>query len=273
MATFTGQTLSVNEDNTKDVLVTTWTGDRQRVVKIPAQVKYFSPDAMVREDNLEQVLAENELMKPFRVEALRVVIEWLNQIEVPYWISDGTLLAAYRDNGVMIPKDVDCDVSIMESELSKLYENRHLLPENYRLNTSSCGVDYASPELINSTFKLIPGQNMAKKFCVHDKRDYSHIVKETLPPEIDIYTYRIDEEDPSCVRSNYAKLSQHVHLRKWQKDWIFPLTNIVFEGLTCTGPNSPKEYLEELYGYIGPNGYFNPETKKYEKYDHDSQSK
>ena len=259
---YTGKTLRIVDDKTKEVLVTTWTGDRQKIVQVPIDTQYYSPDAMVRDDNMAEVLEENRKLKSARIEGLRVVINFLNSINVPYWISDGTLLAAYRDNGVMIERDVDCDVSIMENDLPKVWENRHLLPKEYRLNTTSCGTDWSEPENLYGKFVLIPGKNMAKKFSIHDTRDYSSIVHHTLPPEIDIYTFR--ECEDGIIQSNYAKISQHIHLRKWQKDWIFPLKEMPFEGITCLGPNDPKQYLEELFGYIGHNAVWNTETKKYE---------
>jgi hypothetical protein len=188
---YSGRTLQINDEK-KQVVVSWWRGGNdlnvKEVLEIPANSHFFSPDAMVREDNLQEVLKENIVMKPYRVGALRVLVEFFEKINVQYFISDGTLLAAYRDNGVMIPKDVDCDVSILEEDLPKLWENRHLLPSCYEFDTQSGGTDWRITDRLYSKYR--PGIDVSKKFTLIDNRSYSHIIYHTLPPEIDIYTFR-----------------------------------------------------------------------------------
>ena len=224
-----------------------------------ADVKMYIPDGMINDANMEQVLKENEALKASRVDCLRVCAEWLKSINVPYFISDGTMLGAFRENGKMIGTDIDSDVSILEKDMETLLNNAHLLPEGYLLDTCSCNIDWSTQ--INKPFDGVG----AKKFTLVDVRDYSHIVKETQAPETDIYSFRVDEEDSNILRNNYAKPNQAVHNCRWHKDWIFPLKEYYFEGLTLTGPCDPLNYLKELYGYIGHNAFWNPDTKKYEK--------
>jgi hypothetical protein len=222
-----------------------------------ADVKMYIPDGMVNDQNKEAVLAENNILRQRHLDCLRACAEWLDHIGVQYFISDGTLLGAFREKGKMIDIDIDTDLSIMEEDLEKLLNNAHLLPDGYLIDPISAGVDWS--QCVNTPFSGVG----AKKFTFCDVRDYSNIVKETQSPETDIYTFRVDEE--GFLRNNYAKPNQAVHLRKWKTEWIFPLTKIEFEGQTYSAPNNSLAYLKELYGYIGHNAYWDPETKVYRK--------
>jgi len=221
-----------------------------------AEVKMYLPDGMINDNNMEQVLKENAVLKKSHVECLRKCADWLIKIGVPYFISDGTLLGAYRENGKMINIDIDTDLSIMEKDLPKCFENAHLLPDGYLIDSMSGTRDWTT--CVNEPFDGIG----AKKCTFCDVRDYSHIVKETQAPETDVYTFRIED---GLLRNNYAKPNQAVHLRKWEYEWIFPLKDIEFEGTMYTGPNVPLSYLKELYGYIGHNAYWDPDEKVYRK--------
>jgi hypothetical protein len=211
---------------------------------------------MVNDNNKAVVIKENLVMKEKHVECLRKCADWLTQIGVPYFLSDGTLLGAYREKGKMIDIDIDTDLSIMEEDLPKLFENAHLIPDGFLVDAWSGTRDWAT--CVHEPFNGVG----AKKATFCDVRDYSNIVKETQAPETDIYTFRVED---GFLRNNYAKLNQAVHLRKWKYEWIFPLKEIEFEGITFTGPNEPLNYLKELYGYIGYNAYWDPVDKVYRK--------
>jgi len=222
-----------------------------------ADVKMYLPDGMINDNNIQAVLKENEVLKQSHVECLRKCADWLDKIGVRYFISDGTLLGAFRENGKMINIDIDTDLSIMEEDFPKLFENAHLVPDGFMVDALSGTRDWAT--CVNEPFDGVG----AKKCTFCDVRDYSHIVKETQAPETDIYTFRVDED--GFIRNNYAKANQAVHLRKWKYEWIFPLKEIEFEGTLYTSPNEPLSYLKELYGYIGHNAYWDPEDKVYRK--------
>jgi len=258
---FAGEVVEENADSKTILISNTYLFTGKKALVIPKDSLLYGPDSLVRDDNLKDVLEENNKLKSQRIECLKMTIDYLNKIGVIYWISDGTLLSAYRDNGVMIDKDTDTDISILESDMPKLWENRHLLSSDYKVDPTAGGLDWSKPELINVPFEL--NKHVCKKFTIVDVRDYRNILKHTINPETDVYTFRIDEE--GYYRNNYAKPSQHVHLRKWKKEWLFPLKDYNFEGLTVKGPNNAKAWLEELYGYIGYGAFWNPKTKKYEK--------
>eukprot|EP00008_Paramoeba_atlantica_P010204 CAMPEP_0201490414 /NCGR_PEP_ID=MMETSP0151_2-20130828/26540_1 /ASSEMBLY_ACC=CAM_ASM_000257 /TAXON_ID=200890 /ORGANISM="Paramoeba atlantica, Strain 621/1 / CCAP 1560/9" /LENGTH=332 /DNA_ID=CAMNT_0047876377 /DNA_START=92 /DNA_END=1090 /DNA_ORIENTATION=+ len=213
----------------------------------------FIPDGMVHEGNLKQVLKENKLLKEKRLECLRICAEWLTSLGISYFLSDGTLLGAFRE-GKMIDMDIDTDLSIFEKDFVKVFEGASLLPEGYVLDCTSGGVDWSTQ--LHSPFSGVG----AKKLTLIDIRDYSDIVQETQAPETDIYTYTLDGE---FFKNNYAKTNQAVHLRRWREDVILPLSSISFEGVEFNSPSKPKEFLEELYGYIGENAYWCPDAKRY----------
>jgi hypothetical protein len=221
-----------------------------------ADVKMYIPDGMINDNNLEEVLKENRVMKEHHLNCLRKCAEWLTKIGVRYFLSDGTLLGAYRDNGKMINIDIDTDLSIFEEDFPKLFDQAHLLPDGFLIDAISGPLDWTT--CVNAPFSGVG----AKKVTFCDVRDYTQFVKETQPPETDIYTFRLED---GFFRNNYAKLNQAVHLRKWKYDSILPLKQIDFEGTTYTAPNDPLSYLKELYGYIGHHAYWDPDHKVYRK--------
>ena len=42
-----------------------------------------------------QVLKENMALKQRRLACLRVTVQWLDELDIPYWLSDGTLLGIF----------------------------------------------------------------------------------------------------------------------------------------------------------------------------------
>jgi len=46
---------------------------------------------------------------------------------------------------------------------------------------------------------------------------------------------------------------------------MFPTVDITYEGLSFPAPKETEKALSVMYGYLGPNAVFNPETKLYEK--------
>jgi len=220
----------------------------------------YLPDGMINDKNYEQVLKENAMLKPFRLKTLETVVDYLDSLGVQYFLSDGTLLGAFRDGGKMIDCDIDCDVSIMEKDMGKVLDCAGQLPPGYLIDTTTGGRNW-----LGKTHVPFDGVG-AKKLTLIDVHDYSDIIVETMRPEVDMYTYREEEVEGGQIqlRSNYAKPNQAVHKRRWKKEWIFPLKKITFEGREYWGPNDPEAYLTELYGYIGHNAFWNPHTMKYE---------
>jgi len=229
---------------------------------VPVAGDLLIPDSMVHDGNTELVLEENKVLRWKRLDCLKVTTAWLNSLGVSYFLSDGTLLGAARD-GKMIDIDIDTDVSIMVFDFEKALLGAASLPDGYALDCVNGEIDWSlcqGPPPYVCADKSLVGW---KQLCVVDVRDYSNIIKETMRPETDIYTYYVDPL--GFLRSNYATDTQLVHMRKFRYYDVFPLSTLTFEGDVYSAPNNPRAYLKELYGYIGRNAYWDPVLKKYRR--------
>ena len=245
----------------------------------PDKGKWVTIKGEVNEKNKSDVILLNELLKPHRVECFRVATELLERIDVPYFVSDGTLLAIYREQGKIIPHDTDTDMAIMEEHMHTVWKNRHLLPEGYRWQTACpvTGVEWCDE---NGSKPFDPASKGTKKFKIIDTTDYSHylenfahnpfVTKQHVRVFTDIYTYRRADDDPSVVQINWARLDLGVEKKRFDYDKIFPRKKYVFEGVECWGPNDPEYWLTEFYGYIGRGAYFDPAEKIWKKLETES---
>ena len=68
-------------------------------------------------------LAENRRVKPLRVHLFEVVVDFLNAINVNYFIYGGTALSVYREGKNMIEHDGDIDVAILEADFLRVIHN------------------------------------------------------------------------------------------------------------------------------------------------------
>lgn len=63
---------------------------------------------------------------------------------------------------------------------------------------------------------------------------------------VDVFFWR-ERKDGTLFRNGYAQVDQFKG-REFKKDLMFPLTTIVWEGLTLPAPASPEAFLEMRYG-------------------------
>lgn len=213
----------------------------------------------------EAYLKENRLLKPYRLKCFEKTVRFLESLEIEYWISDGTMLAVWRDNGVMIPQDYDCDISIMEKDMYKLWLNRDKIPEGCGLQTECfyTGIEWCDE---NGCKPFDPNSGGTKKFIMYDNRDFTGLVRfNAFVCEVDIYTYREAEENPDFLANNYAAGNQGIENRRYPKSCIFPLKRYQFEGVECWGPNDMEVWLKIHYGYLGKDCYYDKETKLFKK--------
>ncbi len=231
------------------------------------KILYYDSCFTVTKDNYDDFCQMAANAKSKQIKLLNTTIDFLTIINVPYWLSHGILLAAYRDSGVMIQHDVDTDIAILESELQKIKDNLHLFPNHgkhgYNINISS------SFDKNGNEIKFTPSENSYKRIKIEDLSSEEIYVKERDHKyhlvACDLYTFSQDEANPDLLRNNYTTLSGYDYLRPMAKDVIFPLKKMVFEGRKYFCPNDPKTYLETFYGYIGKGAFYNPETKLYQK--------
>ena len=192
--------------------------------------------------NFDAMCAYNLQFKEQRLEMLRTVTTILRDADVPYWIEGGTLLGSYRSNS-MIPHDNDVDVSILgDEDFQKATEAmRQHLPSKYSLKE---GTSYAQKLEVNDdqsgVFYFQPDVICSNVLC-------------------DINLYR--ERPDGTLQQQYFKMSMEE--RRYEKDWVFPLDTVEFEGMSLSCPRQAKPYLEEMYGYIGEDFRYDPEAMKF----------
>lgn len=198
------------------------------------------------------LLDANTQLKPFRLQLMDAVIHCLEKSQVSFWVSDGTALGAYREQG-MIGHDCDVDLSVREEDVYKISER--WLP------------DYV-------TVRYVPGQ-VAIKDAAHrcnEQRDkYKKLVfvhkdapefeyKDALQEsgaELDLYTFR-----PTASGSAWTK-NDHRYAQSWSNEVMFPLGDCQFEQRTLPCPRDLETYLKGLYGYIGRNAVWDESSGRY----------
>ena len=203
----------------------------------------------------KQLVDENSKLKPYRLQLMDAVVKCLTLSKVDFWMSDGTMLGAWRD-GKMIQHDCDIDFSMKECDLNRV------------------NVTYLPPWV---GVKYIPNLKVAMspvhKFN-HDVDKYKKIVfihlnapefsfKDELQEssaELDLYTIsKVTENSNMWTKNDYR------YPQSWSQDTLFPLCVFEFEGRRLTGPRYPEVYLTRLYGYIGENAVWDEHTKRYIK--------
>ena len=219
----------------------------------------------VRTDEKELLIRESAFLKPHRIHVFKAVTDLLNELNIKWFVSDGTLLGWYRHRA-MIPHDYDLDLVILEEDVREVWRNRHKLPSDVVLDNvgsadQSCRVwvtdDYSIP--------FDPSSKSAKKLGAY---------KTTLPPKpksgpvfvweacIDIQTYRREQDG---WHNNYNLNGLNLGATAFPNNVIFPLQKTQFEGMEVYIPNNAERWLELNYGYLGEDAVWDAETSKYKK--------
>lgn len=154
------------------------------------------------------------------LDAFGIVIDLLNDLGLDYWISDGTLLGWFR-NGAMLLHDSNTNLSIMETDLSRIWKSRKTISTR---NTDLIIKRNRNRKTLHVQSQNYPGFNL-----------------------VTIYTFRLTE---SGFRNNCAVRCMSLKLYPFK--WIYPLGKSTFASKKIKVPHFPREVLEERYGYIGP---------------------
>lgn len=154
-----------------------------------------------------------------------VVNDYMQRLEVDYWVDFGTLLGFYREDDIL-PHDIDVDFGAHETDFLKVWNARHLLPAGFTMYDTS--FRHNGPKLYVS-FKGF---------------------------DADIYFY---SERTGYLRSpektRFANLMQDI-----PKGLIYPLKSATFLETATKVPADAKAYLEFVYGYIGCDAVRNTTT-------------
>lgn len=219
----------------------------------------------VRPDEKELLIRESALLKPYRLYVFKAVVELLNDLEVKWFIADGTLLGWYR-HGAMIAHDYDLDVAIMEEDLQIIWKNRHKLPSGVVLdNIGSADKTGCVWVTDDTSIPYDPALKSSKKLSAYNTM---------LPPKpkdgpvfvweacIDIQTYRRESDG---WHNNYNMHGLDFGAITFPDDVIFPVVKAKFEGMEIYIPNNAERWLELNYGYLGEDAVWDAGTQKYKR--------
>lgn len=177
--------------------------------------------------------------------ALRVR-DVLEQTGVAWFLDAGTLLGAYR-NGKLIPHDDDFDMAVCLPTYSGAHELEKL----------------ASRLTVGAPYKCRMVTSYANKLEVFDPTSPCF----ELPPHYrgaDFYAVTVDLQVMTRGQGEsfvyLHDLMRHIQV---PCSAVFPPGEILCEGHSFRAPHDPAGFLEALYGYLGEDARFDPETKKY----------
>lgn len=153
---------------------------------------------------------------------------FLQELEVDYWISYGTLLGHFREGGI-IAHDIDIDYSANTSAYQKILDNQKKLPKGLKIFDTS--KNHYGPKLFFS-YKGFDG---------------------------DIYFY--DEKDGMMNPTLNSSIPSD--MIPFPKEHIYPLKKVDFLERKTFVPNDSEAHLKHCYGYIGSNAAFDAKTGYY----------
>lgn len=144
------------------------------------------------------------------------VIDVLEENNIIYWISSGTLLGHIRHNKKFIPHDDDVDLFILEDEnqdMDKKFEEiEKQLSSNLRIEKTFYGYKFFSTS--SNYF-------------------------------IDIFIYKRNTNKIICKTKDCRDIWP---MEYYYEDELFPLKRDVFENINVYVPNNPLPYLYRFYG-------------------------
>lgn len=239
-----------------------WTRDKRAEVKANPGGAYLGPYG-ITVDQKQAAIEEINILNPYKIYVLKHVAHLLNSLDVPWFISDGTLLGWYRSKS-MIAYDNDIDLSMFEADMLKVWKNRHLLPEDVHVTCADPG----RPEFNWCTDDACQPFDWSKNSI--KKLGFSTTNIPPMPSNpigywgawVDLFTYQLSED---TWHNNYAY--DGMIPGPYPKSCVLPLQKSTFEGIDVWVPNNPKEWLEVTYGYIGENAVWDEATKLYKPQD------
>lgn len=228
-----------------------------------------------RANNLQEKLEENQRMKPPRVHVMKLVTDFLDDINVKYFIYGGTALAVYREGGRMIAHDGDIDIAIFETDFSRAVKNSgsfSALKDGLVTMSHDCSRhhgDWFDADGNEIPFSGIGGKRL-KFFATRKLLAQFGIPTDELFDldlvHLDVFTLGQHPDHPNSFCVNWNIPGHYDYTKKaFPKSIFFPLKTYSFEGLNVYGMNDLKAYLEIEYGYLGRGATYDNETQLYVK--------
>ena len=242
--------------------VTRWSVEHRKQVIDNPDVEFLGPYGITL-DQKQAAIEEAKLLKPYRLYVFKHVTQLLNSLDIPWFLTYGTLLGWYRSKA-MIAHDHDIDIAIVkEEDMLTVWKNRHRLPDDVSVicsdvverNFNWCTDDECHP--------YDPSKGGVKKllFTLKNPLLIPNNPIGYFGVDIEIYTYRLEEDG---FRLNYA-FGDLADVNAYHKSIVLPLNKSTFESVEVFVPNKPKEFLEIAFDYIGEDAVWDEATKLYKQ--------
>ena len=203
---------------------------------------------------------ESEALRKRRLRCLELATSLMEKNDIPYWLDQGTLLGAYRHQGI-IPWDLDIDMAVEHESHEKLWSLRPEIPKPYEMIQVS---------KLWTFDKIMP-------FLRHviPRKTFLRVVDYETGSFVDIFEYRaLENGDRELLRwtlTNFkcdeSTRTEHLALRTHPRDHIYPLTKkLSLEGRDYFVPAQTKAYLHHVYGEdLSPDHEWDGEKQAYIK--------
>jgi len=172
----------------------------------------------------------------------------LNDLNLPWFIENGTLLGAWR-NGKFIAHDDDFDYAILintKTEIPAIYEK-------------------IKDSLQNSKYKLRLIETYSHKIEVYDEHYGKYFLLGKQYNNNDYHYVTIDLQFYIKDGDKYTKLYYaNPFTYTFSDKTIIPLTTIKLENEVFNAPAKIEKFLIENYGSLNPKASYNSETGLYE---------
>ena len=225
--------------------------------------------------NFTSRLGQNKLFKPVCVFVLKQVTDYLNRINVQYFVCGGTALSVYREGGKMICHDNDVDIAIFERDFSSVLQNLSSftsMQDGFIYVSDKCplnGTSWFDEGGSEISYNGCGGKRL--KFCATRKLwdqfgIRSDLLFDPSLAHLDVFTFAPHPDDHSCFCYNWNIPGSYDYRRKrFPKTCVLPLKTYNFEGICVQGPNCLKTFLEVEYGYLGRDAMFDFSSQLYVK--------
>eukprot|EP00330_Aristerostoma_sp_ATCC50986_P006139 CAMPEP_0114586150 /NCGR_PEP_ID=MMETSP0125-20121206/9456_1 /TAXON_ID=485358 ORGANISM="Aristerostoma sp., Strain ATCC 50986" /NCGR_SAMPLE_ID=MMETSP0125 /ASSEMBLY_ACC=CAM_ASM_000245 /LENGTH=220 /DNA_ID=CAMNT_0001781465 /DNA_START=49 /DNA_END=711 /DNA_ORIENTATION=+ len=207
----------------------------------------------------EQLIEAAKVYGPMRHKLGLKVKEILDNWDLSksLWFLDaGTLLGAWR-NGKMIPHDDDFDLGVYVSNkvIDEMYEgSKAKLLESMCKKFKDNG--FEARVVTSYVDKIEIYESEHGKFWLNEEHgiDFHNVT-------VDLTLFYDHPTKKNCLQNSHMN-SKHTC---FPIDEMFPTGELTYEGMVLPAPADPEKSLTMMYGYLGPNAIWNPETKLYEK--------
>ena len=199
------------------------------------------------------------------------ITEALNQYpHITYWLEFGTALGAIREGGI-IRGDHDADIAILGDETvmkEVFYILRKHLSEDTRVEVWRADDDVVTTDWPPSDSLKHPHSvnQINLEVCRHQAACYN--------PDVDIYNYGLHQGRlwRTDSFSNYTLEGIHSRFVPRRRgydpvpmEYILPVRKMEYgpSQFQVNVPNEAAKYLEQRYGFIGPNAQMDTQTGLY----------